>query len=303
VLGGVSISPGNRPLSGTGGLIVYQDGIPCILSNNHVLRMSQIPNPDERPQKGSPVWQPSRWDGGTQYDAVAGFRDWIEVDLSGGLNETDCAVAGLTIPHIPYILGLGSPRGLVENPAELWNAQTSTWAKLWKSGRSSGITEGRVFAIAVTIKVSFGGGLLAIFVNQIAVEPMLIAGDSGSVLLTDDDRVAGLGFAASPNMSFANPIQVVFTKLNLTLPSPITPVEQIMPQLGENAIIRGFDNEKKIWTVFRSGLPEKLRRHPSTLRHLVPGQGYWIRVDKDIHINHNGFSWKMWQGWNLIGWR
>lgn len=303
VVGGVSISPGNFPIIGTGGLIVLQEYMPCMLSNNHVIRLSQI-DPERRPQKGTPVRQPGMpdsgiWDGNYRGDDIGELWDWVEVTFPGP-NETDCAIAKLSVPHIPYILGLSSPAGIVKDPSELWDAETHTWAKVQKSGRSSGITEGRVVAIEVTIQVNFGRGLMATFERQIATTPILVAGDSGSVLITND-RVVGLGFAASTQISLANPIGRVFELLNLTLPSPVTPIENILPQLGE-ATIWGFDNETKAWSSFSSTVPERFRDLMG-LRFLVPGNGYWIEVAKGLVLKHNGFTWKLWKGWNLIGWR
>ena len=300
VMGGVSISPGNFPTTGTGGLIVLQGNTPCMLSNNHVIRLSQV-DPEHRPQKGTPIRQPGMpdsgiWDGNYRGDDIGELWDWVEVTFPGP-NEGDCAILRLFVPHIPYILGLGGPAEIAKDPSKLWSAETRTWAKVQKSGRASGITEGRVVAIDVTIQVNFGRGLLATFEGQIATTPILVAGDSGSVLITND-RVVGLGFAASTQMSFANPIGKVFELLNLTLPPPVAPIEDILPQLGE-AIIWGFNNETKTWDSFNPAVPERFRH----LRFLVPGNGYWIEVAKDLVLEHNGSVWKLWKGWNLIGWR
>ena len=290
VLGGVSISPGNFALSGTGGMIVYQGNTPCILSNNHVLRIDQISNPDDRPQKGLYVRQPSFGDGGKKEDSLGELWDWVEIAFPGP-NETDQAIAKLTVPYVSAILGIGSPVGL---------AEPVIGKQVTKSGRSSGITEGRITAIEVTIQVNFGRGLIATFERQIATTPMLVAGDSGSVLVADN-RVVGLGFAGSTQMSFANPIGKVFELLNLTLPPPVTPIEDILPQLGE-AIIWGFDNEAKTWDNYDTSVPERFRRF-MRLRFLVPGNGYWVKVTKDLVLEHNSSMWKLWKGWNLIGWR
>ena len=291
VIGGVSISPGNFALSGTGGMIVYQDNTPCILSNNHVLRIDQIPNPDDRPQRGLYVRQPSFGDGGKKEDSLGEFWDWVEIAFPGP-NETDQAIAKLTVPYVSAILGIGSPVGL---------AEPAVGKQVTKSGRTSGITTGKIIGINSTIEVGFGGGITAIFNNQIVSTAFMLAGDSGSVWVTEDKKIMGLGFAGSTSISVANPIQTVFNKLNLTLPPPVTPIEDILPQLGETTIW-GFDNEAKTWSSFSSTVPERFR-HLMGLRFLVPGNGYWIEVAKDLVLEHNGSVWKLWKGWNLIGWR
>jgi len=91
VLGGTSISPKEFLLAGTGGLIVIRDDQLFILSNNHVLRLSQIYNPDDRPQRGDYIRQPSFLDGGKQEDSIGELWDWVEVSFPGP-NEVDCAI-------------------------------------------------------------------------------------------------------------------------------------------------------------------------------------------------------------------
>ncbi|MBT9144165.1 MAG: hypothetical protein DDT29_02581 [Dehalococcoidia bacterium] len=142
---------------------------------------------------------------------------------------------------------------------------------------------------------------MATFVNQIATSPMAIPGDSGSALLTENSHVAGLVFAGSPQISLANPIGRVFELLNLTLPAPVTPIEDILPQLGE-ATIWGWDNEAKTWSSFDTTVPEEFR-HFMKLRFLIPGNGYWIWVNRDTILKHNGFKYELFRGWSLIGWR
>ncbi|MBT9148436.1 MAG: hypothetical protein DDT32_02210 [Syntrophomonadaceae bacterium] len=305
VPGGASISPGILALSGTGGMIVYQGDIPCILSNVHVLRPPRLVGNPDIPTRGSPIRQPSLpdsgiWNGNYRKDDIGDLWDWVEVAFPGP-NEVDCAIAKLTARYVPHILGLGGPIGVVEDPTRLWDAGSATWAKVWKSGRTSGITEGRITAINVTIQVDFGRGRTATFENQIAATAMMVAGDSGSVWITEGNQVAGLGFAGSTQMSFANLIGRVFELLRLTLPSPVTSIEDILPQLGETTLW-GFNNETKGWDSYTTTVPERFR-HFMRLRYLVPGNGYWIKVEKDLVLEHNEFRWKMFNGWNLIGFK
>jgi len=300
VVGGISVSPTNWASAGTGGLIVLRNNVPYLLSNSHVIGgLEWSTNPV---RKGDPIRQPalfdsSVWDGGFRGDDIGTLEDWIPISFSMP-NEVDAAVARLTVPHIPYILGIGGPTGIIKNPADLWDKKSSTWAKIRGSGRTSGITHGTITAIEVTIQVGFGGGLVATFVNQIASTPLMVGGDSGMGWILDDNRVAGLGFAGSTQMSFANPIGRVFELLNLSLPSPVTRIEDLLPQLGE-VIIWSFDNQTKTWAGYDSNVPERFRE----LRYLIPGNGYWFKVNRDLTLEHNNHRWQLWSGWNKIGWR
>jgi hypothetical protein len=291
VLGGVSISPGNFLLAGTGGLIVEQNGVSCILSNNHVLRISQITDPDKRPQKGLYIRQPGFLDDGRIEDSIGELWDWVEVNFPGP-NQMDCAIGKLTVPYATRILGLGSPAGLGEPGVGL---------RVNKSGRTSGLTRGTITYLDVTMSVDHGGGVTAVFEGQVMTTPMLEAGDSGSAIVDQDNQVIALGFAGSSQCSLATPIRRVFEKLRLTLPEPTgeVPVEQALAQLGEECILWGFDARNQQWVVY----DPKAYPYTGDLKYLVPGCGYWLRVNKAQILRYNGFQWPLYEGWNLIGWR
>ncbi len=81
----------------------------------------------------------------------------------------------------------------------------------------------RVTAISVTVNVSYGGGRVAKFVNQIAVRAasgdFSQGGDSGSLIWTWDRRRApvGLLFAGGGGTTFANRIGDVLAALDVNL--------------------------------------------------------------------------------------
>ena len=80
-----------------------------------------------------------------------------------------------------------------------------------------------VTAIGVTVNVSYGGGRVAKFVNQIAVRAasgdFSQGGDSGSLIWTWDRRRApvGLLFAGGGGTTFANRIGDVLAALDVNL--------------------------------------------------------------------------------------
>ena len=86
-----------------------------------------------------------------------------------------------------------------------------------KSGRTTGLTQGQVDQIDVTVNVQFGAGRIAQFTDQLLAGPMSQGGDSGSAVLDMDRNLVGLLFAGSDNTTIMNRIQNVFTALNVSL--------------------------------------------------------------------------------------
>jgi len=77
---------------------------------------------------------------------------------------------------------------------------------VWKSGRSSGVTIGRVTQIDVVANVQVGEGKLALFEDQVLISTSNFSepGDSGSAILTVDNKLAGLLFAGGEGVTLAN---------------------------------------------------------------------------------------------------
>jgi hypothetical protein len=89
--------------------------------------------------------------------------------------------------------------------------------KIKKSGRTTGLTRGTIEQVNVTIRVSFGADKTALFTDQLLAGAMSQGGDSGSVVLTEDNEVIGLLFAGSTNTTIFNRIQNVFRLMDLSL--------------------------------------------------------------------------------------
>ncbi|MDO9334338.1 MAG: hypothetical protein Q7T57_07455, partial [Dehalococcoidales bacterium] len=211
VVGGVSISPGNFLLAGTGGLVVERGGVPMLLSNNHVLRLSFLANPGERPQKGTYVRQPAFLDDGE--DNIGSLEDWVEM-LFPGPNTVDAAIAKLTVPWSPAVLGLGPPSG-IDDPQIGQGFQ--------KSGRTTGVTADSVAALEADLQINYSSDpaqpIIAEFTGLVVSQgPVMQAGDSGSVWVAGG-KVVALGFAGSDIVSVAIPIKTVFQALSLNLPT------------------------------------------------------------------------------------
>lgn len=202
--GGCSVGVPGGP-TGTVGLWVYdvQTGARLMMSCAHVFEG----------RSGTPVIQPGRHDGG-EYpgDVVGHVVRCSRVRPPPLLNTVDAAAAapvdqGLATDEI---LGLE----VVYEPAEPYEGMAVA-----KSGRTTGVTEGRVVDTNVSVKVfgyPFG---YAIFTNQILVMPAVgQPGDSGSVVVErGTGRIVGLLFSGSERATAVNRVDLVMRELEVTL--------------------------------------------------------------------------------------
>ncbi len=224
--------------AGTLGCLVRRGEEIFILSNNHVLANVNAG------QAGDAIIQPGQYDGGTPADAIATLADYIPLDFgnhdagcsvakntakilnmmaqwlgsshrlqayqqtSGG-NLVDAALARPNNPDIftPHIFEIGRPKGSRA-------AHLGTSVK--KSGRTTGLTEGRIQQIDVTTSVDYNGKT-ATFNGQMMAGGMSAPGDSGSAVLDDENFVVGLLFAGSGNSTLITPIEQVLTALNVEI--------------------------------------------------------------------------------------
>ena len=192
-----------------------------ILSNNHVLADQNAAKP------GQLIVQPGLVDvqclQGTS-GAVATFSKTIKLKFGGGKNSVDAAIAaiepGLVSPEILFIGEIG------ETPAT-----PTVGLAVQKMGRTSCLTTGVIATLFVNITINYSDNpkqpKLAKFMDQIAITgnqqtPIFsAAGDSGSLILTQDDRPepVALLFAGSTNgsITIANPISTVLSSLNVSM--------------------------------------------------------------------------------------
>jgi hypothetical protein len=224
--------------AGTFGCLVRRGNEVFILSNNHVLANVNNAKP------GDAIIQPARYDGGGTADQVAALAQFIPLDFGGdaansgvatgvekflnwlsrtigsshrfisyrtspGENLVDAALARpLNLAQFnPDILTVGRPAGLKE--ARLGMA-------VQKTGRTTGYTQGRITQIDVTTSVDYNGRT-ASFTHQLMASGMSAGGDSGSLILDEEDYAVGLLFAGSSAATLINPIQTVLQMLKVEL--------------------------------------------------------------------------------------
>jgi hypothetical protein len=233
------ISIGHRDITaGTFGLLVQRNGAPLILSNNHVLADSNAG------KIGDPIYQPGPADGGTANDRIAALSEFMPLDFgdnpsqcriadsiaallnfvarttgsshrlqsvqqTSGINTMDAALAQPDSPDlvIPDILNLGIPIG-VNTPALGMQVQ--------KMGRTTGLTNGYITQVDVTVNVDYAGRTAA-FTDQIITSSMSSPGDSGSGILDMDRRAVGLLFAGSTSVTIFTPIQRILDHFGVQL--------------------------------------------------------------------------------------
>lgn len=232
--GGVSVGH-VRVTAGTLGVLARRrDGRPVILSNNHILANSNDAH------AGDPVLQPAPADGGTPNDAIARLIDFVPLAFAesnpsrvGRLVERVLrpllVVLGLTITRMPtgrsnlvdaavaepLADGLVDPE-VLEIGRVAGTADADLGLAVRKSGRTSGLTSGRVTAVDGVVRVDYNGRV-ALFRRQIVTDLLSRGGDSGSLVVDRENRAIGLLFAGSAVSTLVNPIREVARLLDLDL--------------------------------------------------------------------------------------
>jgi hypothetical protein len=232
--GSVSIAH-EKVTAGTLGILAHRtSGEPVILSNNHVLANSN------EGHEGDLILQPGPYDGGKPQDAIAKLAGFVpigfsEQDLgslgrlleralgallapmglglrrlpSGKTNLVDAAIATPLSADLvaPEILEIGLVSG---------TASANLGTRVKKSGRTTGLTHGRVTALEATVEVDYGGKS-AVFRGQIVSDVPSRGGDSGSLIVDESNRALGLLFAGGATTTILNPIDAVLAALGLRI--------------------------------------------------------------------------------------
>lgn len=232
--------------AGTFGAVVYDrlNGEKLILSNNHILA-NLSDGQDGRCVLGDKIWQPAAHDGGTEANTIATLERFVPLHrefikpicpwaqrFEAGVNSllrlwrpryhiqvqrdnekynlVDCAVARPLNPADidDDILGIGSLLGMKE-------PQIGMAVK--KSGRSSGVTHSNILAMETIMKVMLAPRENAIFERQLVCGPMSSPGDSGSLVLSEDNYAIGLLFAGSEMATICNRIDCVSDALQINI--------------------------------------------------------------------------------------
>jgi hypothetical protein len=234
--GGVSI--GHVDITcGTLGCLVEKNGEQYILSNNHVLALSNDAD------IGDDVLQPGSHDGGTNpSDCIAKLSDFVKLNFTGG--SSDCKISKVFTAVVNSVLSvIGSKTNIQSVKQTETNLVDAAIAKplkdeyvtdeikglgkiigikpaalgmkIKKSGRTTGLTTGEIIQMNVTTNVQYGDGKTATFTDQFMAGPMSAGGDSGSAILSEDNHLVGLLYAGSEQVTLCNKIENVFKLLHI----------------------------------------------------------------------------------------
>jgi hypothetical protein len=212
--------------SGTLGALVQDgEGKQYILSNTHVFAGDSVSGGNGIvSEPGDAINQPGYVDvncADIAADHVAELTDWISV-VPGGTSTVDAAIAEVlsgTVDPSGQILEIGT---ISSEPVS-----ASLGQLVKKSGRTSGVTQGKVAGLNATVRVQYtdecaGATYTSAFTGQILVSPgsFLKSGDSGSLLVQNvntNPRAVGLLYAGGSGAAVANPIQDVLGALRVAL--------------------------------------------------------------------------------------
>ncbi len=212
-----------------GARVIDGSGQVYALSNNHVYALTN------RAPLGSLVAQPGLVDDGcvtpeidddaTLSDVIGPLAAFQTIAFCRGhkcpANTIDAAIASSTRDE----LGDRTPTDGYGQPALGSGVSASVGQSVEKYGRTTAQTTGTVTGINASVLVSYGSGKTALFVHQTVFEnsglPVIGAGDSGSLLVTNDasHSAVGLLFAgnASGSMAIGNPIGAVLTRFGVMI--------------------------------------------------------------------------------------
>lgn len=218
-----------------------------LLSNNHVFANSNDAS------QGDAIIQPGAADGGrAPQDRIADLLRFVPIqykDGGGGGGDdggSQCPIARFIASLLnSFAKASGSQTRMVPVAAAPVNLVDAAVAKPWqdsaisdetlqigkisgtveatigmavkKSGRTTGLTQGNITVLDATIEVGYGGNRTAMYEHQLLSNDMSDPGDSGSLLVDNENHAVGLLFAGSDEVTVFNPIDAVLTALNIRL--------------------------------------------------------------------------------------
>ena len=258
------------------GLKVFKNGKSFLLGNAHCL----MPHWNKA-KLGDEIWQPSRIDGGSSKDTIANLSEYIPISFKKP-NLVDAALAEIINPD--DVSNKIAEIGAIKLPTT--NIKPGQIIK--KSGRTTGLTSGRVLAVNATAMVNFrvgGKKILTRWKDQIITEAMVDGGDSSSLAVNSKNQPIGLCYAGSPRVSIFNRIQNVQRLLGFTFTPPAKPIEGWVT----SRFIR-YEDELRVW-VRRLNIREEPGLSGKRITFLEKGQRIKIIDDENNGVFKNGHHW------------
>jgi len=257
---------------GTLGALLKKGTATYILSNNHVLARSNMGTLGEAiMHRGYVDTIPACSKNGTFN--VANLSQFVSLKFGGTLNNiVDAAIAKTIsgkVSSTGQILDIGTVSTATAVPALNMNVK--------KSGRTTGVTSGKITSVNVTVNVggygSCGSGTnVAKFVGQFFVTPgsFSAGGDSGSLIVktvsTGRPNPVGLLFAGSTSVTVGSPINAVLSALRATFVGVQPSAQEIA-----NAMSEPIDPRIAAATDVKNRYDDALLKLPEVVGH---GVGY-----------------------------
>lgn len=223
-LGGVSI--GHKDITaGTLGIVLWSSRLekPVILTNNHVGACSNKGN------IGDPVFQPGPADHKRIEETEIGkLADFVEIAENKKNKQDSSAIKINNLDDVKpnHIDGYGVVTGFDLKPENNMKVRISSRTK-------PEMSEGQVTDTSATISVKFNN-FTAKFSDQILTTPMSQPGDSGSIAITPKNKIVGLLFAGSSNVTVLNKIKYPKDAYGLKLFKEKNSAGKVKVQLEEN---------------------------------------------------------------------
>lgn len=224
-----------RGTAGTIGAVVFKNGAPHILTNEHIAHPYW-----QGAKQGDVFMQPSPYDNTIHTDVRVGIIKYpplikFATPENPAYNDFDAHLVPLDagIPYEPLkqlTIGDYNPE-----PKEHFAGM-----EVQRDGRTNGYKKGRVLATNVVAQVWMDKqkGLLANFKNQVFYENkdfvFVNGGDSGTLVIDTQKNPVGLIFAASNTVAIGTPIKNIMSGLQFTF-SP--PINEGYIALCENALV------------------------------------------------------------------
>lgn len=202
---------------GTPPLRHHETGKTVFLTNAHVAALSGTAN------QGDAVLQPGG--NGNTADQIGTLLEFSQITFSQTANNrTDAALVEVAPDHMQT--------DIFELQEDLrgW-AEPVVGRTYKKSGRTTGVTEGRLRARNATFLVGFGSHGVARFVGLDVYTPMTLPGDSGSGVgeeRADGFYLGGLHFAGGGGVSLSIPIGAILDEFGRL--TPLTSQDLVDPQ-------------------------------------------------------------------------
>lgn len=203
--------------AGTLGCLVARGRDLCLLSNNHIIALSNdgvCRNPAHGVDGDRIMYEVTLTTGATEEFSIGYLFDFPSIFFNSGENGVDCAIA-VTDPSVvdPANVKLGRIDSRPSPP--------TLGAPVQKFGRH-GYSSGHIRYLEQPVDLDYGAKGVARFVGQILIEgsgggAFATRGDSGALVVDLNNRPVGLIFGGVGGFTVATPIKAVLDRLGVSL--------------------------------------------------------------------------------------